>query len=153
MAISNRAKGQIIRLGHADGHVIVEPADEDRFVLTAQSAVKACQDRQQHEEAIRVFKAEFLQPLIEWCVGHSDRVQGCYLPTPVGHIQVFMVGSSPAYDFDLGRELAALELQLADAGWHVNVLQLPAGAAEDIQTYFHTEGAIEVYAQLAAASG
>lgn len=149
----SRASDRIIRLSHADGNVIVEPEDEDRFVMTAQSAVKACPDSQRWEEAIRTFKREFLQPLIDWCARHGDRVQSCYIPVPVGHIQVFLVGTSPKYDFDLGRELAALELQLADRGWRVNVLQLPASAAEELQTYFNTEGAIEVYAQLAAASG
>jgi hypothetical protein len=150
---TERTRGQIIRLSHADGQVIVEPEDEDRFVLTAQTAVKACQDSIRREEAIRTFKGKFLHPLIEWCARHSDRVRACYIPVPVGHIQVFVIGTSPKYDFDLGRELGRLELDLFDTGWRVNVLQLPTAAAEDLQTYFNTEGAIEVYAQLAATPG
>ena len=105
------------------------------------------------EEAIRTFKQDFLQPLMDWCGSHSSRVQACYIPTPVGHIQVFVVGATGRYDFDLGEELADLELRLADAHWRVNVLQIPASSTEDLQTYFNTEGAIEVYAQFQAAPG
>lgn len=154
MTLAEHAKGSIIRLSHVHGNVIVEPEDEDRFVMTAQSAVQACQDRQRRDEAIRTFKGEFLHPLFEWCRQHADQVHACYVPVPSsGCLQVFMVGSAPKYDFALGRVLAALELKLFDAGWRVNVLQLPTSAGEDLQTYFSTEGAIEVYAQLATASG
>ena len=153
MTTTERARRQIIRLSHTNGNVVVEPEDEDRFVMTAQSAVQACQDTHRHEEAIRTFKKEILQPLIEWCDSHSSQVQACYIPVPVGHIEVFMVGRSSAYDFDLGRALSELELRIAETGWRVNVLQLPAAASEDIQTYFNTEGALEVYAQLPPASG
>ena len=153
MTLAEHTKGSIIRLSHAHGNVIVEPEDEDRFVMTAQSAVQACQDRQRREEAIRTFKGEFLHPLFTWCREHADQVYACYVPVPSGCLQVFMVGTAPKYDFALGRALAALELKLSDAGWRVNVLQLPASAAEDLQTYFTTEGAIEVYAQLASAPG
>lgn len=79
-------------------------------------------------------------------------VNSCYIPVPVGHVQVFVVGASPKYDFDLGRELAALERQLAADEWRVNVLQLPASAAEDFQTFFNIDGALEVYTQFKAAS-
>jgi hypothetical protein len=147
---TDRTKGQIIRISHTDGKVVVEPEDEDRFVMTAQSAVQACQESHHREEAIRTFKEEFLNPLYEWCLGHSGKVKACYIAVPVSYIQVFVVGTSQRYDFGLSRELSALELKLADAGWRVSVLQLPAASAEDLQTYFSPEGAIEVYAQLAA---
>lgn len=154
MATTEQGKGQLIRLSHTDGNVIVEPEDEDRFVMTAQSAVMACKDHQRYQEAIRAFKQAFLQPLIEWCASHSGKVQACYVPFPSGHIQVFVIGSSPTYDFDLGRAVAALELKLFDAGWQpVSIVLLPSAATEDLPTYFNMEGAIEVYAQLAAAQG
>jgi hypothetical protein len=150
---SVRKTGQFIRLSHDGGNVVVEPQDEDRFVITAQSAVKACQDSQYIKQAIQRFKREFLQPVYEWCRAHAGAVGACYVPVPMAYTQVFVVGTSPKYDFRLGDELAALELKLADAGWRVQVLQIPASDEEDLRTYFNTEGAIEVYAQLATTSG
>jgi len=145
-------KRQYIRLNHSHGQVLVEPEDEDRFVMAAQSAVKACQEGHQREKAIHVFKHQFLTPLILWCQEHHEQVRACYLPAaPGGVIQVFVVGTSEKYDFALGRQLAELELRLAGSGWKVSVIQLPM--SDDLQTYFNAEGAIEVYAQLQAAQG
>jgi hypothetical protein len=64
-----------------------------------------------------------------------------------------MIGSSPKYDFSLGMEIRDLELKLADAGWSLNILQIPASPEETLLGYFKMEGALEVYAQLAAAPG
>ncbi len=146
MIATDRIRNSVIRLTQADGNVIVEPEDEDRFVLSAQQAVKACQDSHRRDEAVYAFKREFLEPLIDWCRQHKDKVQACYIPIPKGFIQVFMIGASPKYDFALGKELSELELRLADAGWSVSVLQIPASPEEILLAYFKMEGTIEVYA-------
>jgi hypothetical protein len=138
---------QLIRLSHAGGKVLVEPEDEDRFVLTAQAAVKACQDQQRQMEAIRTFKVHFLEPLLRWCVARADRVRACYLPAPRGPLQVFVVTSSPKFDFGLAAEVAALELELADLGWRVSVVQIPDTPEDALRTFFDPEGAIEIHAQ------
>ncbi len=153
MPTAQETRPQIIRLSSAGGNVLVTPDDEDRFVLTAQSAVRACQAHHQSAEAIKMFKLEFLRPLMEWCQGQAARVHACYVPVPVDYVQVFVVGASPRYDFALGRELAKLEARLADAGWRVNVLQIPRSDDEELKTYFDPEGALLVYAQLEAAQG
>lgn len=147
MTTADRSKMQVIRLGYAAGKVVVTPEDEDRFVLTAQHAVTACQNHHRQDEAVKSFKIEFLGPLIDWCKRHADRVRACYIPVPLGYVQVFIVGSSYQYDFDLGRAISRLELELADSGWSVNVLQLPnSDDEEDLQTYFAVEGALQAYA-------
>ena len=154
MTTADKSRAQIIRLSYTDsGRVLVTPDDEDRFVLTAQNAVKACQDQRRSEEAIKRFKSDLIVPLVDWCKRHVDRVHACYIPVPAGFVQVFIVGASSKYDFALGEQVAALELSLFDAGWRVNVLQIPRAEDEDLQTYFNVEGAIQVYAQLEAAPG
>lgn len=150
MTTTHRKPNPVIRVTQSGGQVMVEPNDEDRFVMTAQSAVRACPDRQRQEESIRLFKQEFLTPLMEWCSNNASRVRACYIPVPRGHIQVFMLGTLPRYDFGLSKDLAALELQLADKGWNINILQLPAAEPEELQAFFNPEGALEVYAKLEA---
>jgi hypothetical protein len=153
MSTVQGTKPQVIRLSSKGGNVVVTPDDEDRFTLTAQNAVKACQDHYRSSEAIKQFKSEFLRPLMEWCEHNAARIHSCFVPVPVGYVQVFVIGASPKYDFELGTELAKLEVSLADAGWRVNVLQIPYSDDEELKTYFDPEGALLVYAKLEAAQG
>jgi len=153
MSTVEGTKSQFVRLSSDGGKVVVTPEDEDRFVITAQNAVKACQEHQRTNEAIKQFKSGLLLPLMEWCEANQHWVSACYVPVPVGYVQVFVVGKSPKYDFGLGTELAQLELALVDAGWRVNVLQIPHADDEELKTYFDPEGALLVYAQLEAAQG
>lgn len=132
----------------SSGHVTVEPQDEDRFVISAQKAVEACQQHHRGEQVIKVFKQKFLQPLRVWCEEHASKVRGCYVPPlPGDYLEVYVLGETRKYDFDLGRELAKLELQLFDMGWRVNVVQIPDCPNESLQTHFNPDGAIEVYAK------
>jgi hypothetical protein len=142
-------KGGVIRLDcSAAGTVLVTTDDEDRFFLTAQHAVKACQDYHRRTEASKNFKAFFIVPLYEWCNAHARQVSACYIPFPETHIQVFVIGTSKEYDFELGKEVSALELRLAKEGWRINILQLPLSGQEDLQAYFDIDGALQVYAQI-----
>jgi hypothetical protein len=148
-AIPHRA----IQLRYSDGIVMVTPEDEDRFFMTAQRAVEACQEAHRLDAAVRSFKEQFVRPLHDWCGAHRRGVQSCYVPMPTGgHLKVFVVGSSARFDFSLATEVANLELTLSDAGWSVNVLQIPAASEDDLHTFFDPNESIQVYdAQLEAA--
>ncbi len=154
MAITERIKSQAIQLSYSDsGNVTVTPENEDRFVLTAQNAVRACQEHHLNNEAIKRFKTGFLRPLHEWCLKHASSITACFIAAPTDHLQVFVIGATPKYDFALGKEVSALERQLYDAGWKLSVLQIPDSDEEELQTYFDIEGALQVYAQLQPTPG
>jgi hypothetical protein len=151
--MTTAVKRDVILLNYSAGHVTVEPQDEDRFVISAQKAVEACQQRHRHEQTIQTFKKKFLQPLRDWCESHASKVRACYVPPPdAGYLEVYVLGETEKFDFDLGRELAKLELQLADTGWRVNVTQIPDCPGESLRTHFNPDGAIEVYAKPKSAS-
>ena len=141
-----------VRLSYRDGQVMVTPEDQDIFFISAEKATEACLAAVKNDERISVFKAKFLLPLHAWCAGHADRVAACYLPLPAGHIQAFIVTTSPRFDFDLAEQIAALERELAHAGWRVGVSQLPAAEDRALATFFNSEGALEVYAQRGSTS-
>jgi hypothetical protein len=126
---------------------MVTPEDQDIFFISAERATEACRDAVRHDERVARFGRGFLLPLHEWCVAHAASVSACYIPLPAGHVQVFVVTTSPRFDFGLAEEVAALEMQLAKAGWRVGVSQLPAADKESLSTFFNSEGALEVYAQ------
>ncbi|MBM3993649.1 MAG: hypothetical protein FJ303_05790 [Planctomycetes bacterium] len=60
---------------------------------------------------------------------------------------------SARFDFCLADKIAALERELANAGWHVGLSQLPAAQNRSLATFFNPEGALEVYAQRGPTSG
>ena len=141
-----------IRLSYRDGQVMVTPEDQDIFFISAEKATEACREAVKVDERIGAFKAKFLLPLHDWCASRADRVAACYLPRPAGHIQAFIVTTSPRFDFGLAEEIAGVERELAKAGWRVGVSQLPAAADRSLTTFFNPEGALEVYAQRGSTS-
>lgn len=146
------ARNEPIRLSYRDGQVMVTPEDQDIFFISAEKATDACRQAVKTEERIAAFKERFLLPLHDWCAKHADRVAACYLPRPAGHIQAFIVTTSRRFDFQLAEEMAALERDLAKAGWRVGVTQLPDAENRSLATFFTLEGALEVYAQRGSTS-
>lgn len=143
---------KLVRLNFADGDVLVTSRDMDLFVISAERATEACREAARAGEQIERFQEKFLLPLHRWCAARADKIAGCYVPRPSGYIRVFVVTTSRRYDFELGKEVAALERELAGAGWRVGVMQLPATEDSPFAGFFDPEGALEVYAQRGPAS-
>jgi hypothetical protein len=139
------------RLNFEDGEVLVTPRDRSIFMISAEKAIEACRKAMLREEGLERFESEFLVPLHDWCVAHADRVRACYIPMPGANVPVFIVTLNPRFDFDLAEEMAALERKLARSGWRVGVTQLPRTDHKTQATFFHFEGALEVYAQRGSA--
>jgi hypothetical protein len=154
MARKTVAKGPV-HLRFDDNEVLVTPKDHDRFMLAAQKAVDALRRMTETEEWLERFSEEYLPLLHSWCKEHADRVGACYLgfPSRNGALPVFVIGSSSDYDFDLGREVSALELRLEDHGWSSDVLQIPLGDENDLSTFFDPTESLQVYGQPEAAPG
>jgi hypothetical protein len=141
--------GGLIKLTYwDDDRILVEdPKCEDRFVMTAQDMIKACQRHSEDKRTIQFFKEEVLRPLFDWSKSHPQ-VAGCYIPEKLRWAQVFVVTESEQYDFGLGAEISKLELQFFDAhGLNVQITQLPRTDEDCVRTFFNTDGAIEVYAK------
>lgn len=126
---------------------MVPPEDQDIFFISAEKATSACREAVKTEERVAAFKARFLLPLHDWCMQHADRVAACYLPLPAGHLQAFIITTSPRFNFALAEEIAALELQFAKGGWKIGVSQLPKAEDISLTTFFNPEWPLEVYAQ------
>lgn len=141
-----------IQLNYSDGMVTVIPEDEDRFIITAQKAVKACRTHDKMEQAVQVFKQEFLKPLHDWCDSRSSNIDSCFLAPPFSrHMEVFVVTRSPKFDFELAKEISSQTIEMVDRGWMVTVIQIPQLIEEEVATFFHKEESIQVYAQLQTA--
>jgi hypothetical protein len=152
-AVSDATQISPVRLARTDGNLLVAPDDEDRFADFARDAARV-RRRGPRDAPIRMFKRDFLLPLMDWCAAHADRVLACYVARPREHVLGFVIGRSVRHDFDLGEKIAEMEMQLFDAGWAVELRQPPRpSTVDDIRIYFNPEDAVEVYGQLETAPG
>ncbi len=146
MVKAKKVRREFVRLNFTSGEVIVSTRDMDVFVISAAKAVEACQVEVKKDEYVERFSSQFLAPLHEWCLINADKIRGCYLAVPSDHVPVFVVTNSRRFDFEFAEKVAAIELQLAQAGWQVNVLQLPDADDESLATFIDLEKALQVYA-------
>jgi len=142
--LQTKARGST-RLSFADGQVVVSPRDRDVFAISAAKAIEACQGEVKKGEYVERFSSQFLAPLHDWCLINSGRIRACYLAVPSDSIPVFVVTKSRRFDFEFAEKVAAIELQLAQAGWQVSVLQLPNADDESLSAFVDLEKAIQVY--------
>lgn len=147
-------KREPIRVKWNDGQVVIEPQDNDIFAVTAQQAIDGCRWTTKVQEATQKFKEEIVERIHKWCVDHASLVKYCHLGLMGGEgLSVYVVGLAGTYDFRLGDEMAGLQATLHNAGWLVQVMQIPVDTREDLESFFSIDEAIEIYAQAEAASG
>lgn len=144
--ITAARSGPIRWKSRQDGQLGVEKENHARFIDSAARAVESSGQVIKEEEYARIFEDRFLGPLYRWCSQFSHRVRNCYVTFQGDHIQVFVVTNRKQYDFDLSKEIAALELNLVGGGWEISVTQLPDSDDASLHTYFHPELSLEVYA-------
>ena len=69
----------------------------------------------------------------------------CVVSLSPSVFMVFVVTKNQRYDFSLSDSLADLEMDLSKKAWPAEVLQIPDGSTESLQTFFDPEKAILVY--------
>lgn len=130
-----------------DGDVVITPEDEDRFVREAKWAVSACQSALALELFVKKFKQDFLLEVHKWCKKNAEKVQAAFVVPLTNQLQVFVVAKSKRYDFELSDPLSDFEMNLYQNDWPCEILQIPDGSYETLETFFDTEKSIQVYGQ------
>jgi hypothetical protein len=123
--------------------VVVEPDDEDRFVMTMREAALACKqvaDNKAWEEAFDTF----LVYLEKWSESHADKVSAVYFSVGDGALNIFVCTPSELYDIELDDIISELDIALVQKfPWLVaDVLQIPGSLQGE---RFPLEKAILVY--------
>lgn len=147
MAQSTTSKGPIHLRYHDDGQVVVTPEDQDRFVLASREAAMACQNQVAMSHFMEHFQKCVLAKLAGWCQSHSANVLACYIPFPFSGTcsKVFIVTNSAKFDFQLSDAIADLEVELDEARWPCDILQIGSGGPEQLQVFFDPEQSIQVF--------
>lgn len=135
MSHANQATDPI-HLVHNGPRVVVTPEDEDRFVLESQQAVSACQNAIAFDRFAEQLREGVLVRLYHWCSERSNRIRACYVPVPIAEcVKVFMVVKAQRFDLALNDEIAQLEIDLEDAGWPCDILQIAGDSPEELAAF------------------
>ncbi|HUW35272.1 MAG TPA: hypothetical protein VM223_26985 [Planctomycetota bacterium] len=122
-----------------DGTVLIEPEDEDRYSLTVEQVIEACQayDPQKKVQVRKAF-AHLLGKLAGWVNDHADKVDKAFLTRRYRNLLFLVIMKEKRHDEQLEDELSAIDLQIARekqfADIRLCVLALPHCEAED---YLH----------------
>jgi hypothetical protein len=116
----------------------VEAEKEDRFFLTVQAAIMACQAFGQYEEFTRQFR-KLQAKLTEWYESQEHHVAKAYLTVRDSAILFLVVQKSAAFSRDLEDSLTDLDIAIAQDDEfslvRLNVLALPTASEESIQSF------------------
>jgi hypothetical protein len=123
--------------------VVVEPEDENRFMMTAKEAARAC-EQAQNEKDLREHFTQFLVYLMGWCNKHETEVHACYVYPGDGFLNVLVCTRGEEYRFDFDDAVTELDIDLTrQFDWlTAEVMQVPEGAREG---HVSLEKAILVY--------
>ncbi len=122
--------------------VVVEKADEDRFMMTAKEAARACAIAQDEKE----LRDQFVQVILflrDWCRQYAD-VSYCYGCPGDGHFNILICTKGEPYRHDLEDHVTELDVNLfKQFPWlRAELGQVPSSVADENVTL---EKAIVIY--------
>jgi len=121
-----------------DGTVVVTPADQDRFALTVEEAVKACRAYEQASAFRHQFQI-LLRMLADWIGQHRDQVAEAYVTVRDAGLLFLVVKKVPQYDDALEDQLTELDLAVAQDPnldlIRLSVLAVPPASQEAIDSF------------------
>jgi hypothetical protein len=125
---------------HDDARVLIE-TENDRFMMTVQAAIRACQAYSHMDE----FTAQFRKlhtKLSQWIKAHDSGISKAFLTARDAAILLLIVQKSEAFDQDLEDALTDLDLEVAqDEEFNLlrmNALAIPAASDESIESFLVT---------------
>lgn len=88
---------------------LFQPADNDLFIRTGRQVIEHCRLGISVELWMQEVK-ELFSRVVQWCNEQQGRVRACYA-VPGAKVTLFVVPSGESYDFELGAELADLNVR------------------------------------------
>jgi hypothetical protein len=128
MTATQTGKALPIRLRAAEGstRAVVEPDDQDRFMMLVDQVIRACRLYQATAVQINEFEHKLVPQLQGWVSSHAKRLSAAHLTLRDTGL-LFVVSCVEAYDFELEDELTDLDVAIAEQhpDFVLDVLQTP----------------------------
>ncbi len=129
----------VIQLVHEnkDAKVLVE-TENDRFMLTVQAAIRACQAFSHMDEFTSQFK-KLHAKLTDWINAQNQHIDKAFLTARDSAILLLLVQKSKAFNAEFEDAVTELDMSIAqdeEFGLiRLNVLALPAASEESIESF------------------
>lgn len=102
-----------LRYSEKDAQVLVEPEDQDRFILCVQEAIMACRILAEYKILFEK-QLNYLKNLLgEWARDRKNKIHKVFLTLQDARMLFLVVMKEAAYDPVLEEELTALDLKIA----------------------------------------
>jgi len=138
--LSVRRDPIVLRWEDENRLLIVSPRDQDRFALTVNKAISACQLDQVF--GLEQFQKQFKQLLIvlrDWAKKRRESIHAAFLAVRDGGLLYVVVRNGPRFDAEFEDDLTELDMKVAhNEGLNMmrlNVLALPKASMEAIATF------------------
>jgi len=96
-----------------DAHVVIEPADEDRFVMRVNEAIEACRVYEEFQSLFRQQLDYLKNTLGTWRREHMHAIEKAFLTLQDDRMLFLVVMAEKGYDSTLEDDLTELELRIA----------------------------------------
>jgi len=153
MSDSTRSGIQPLHLNSGDKReVVVTPADQDRFVLSAKAAANACKsavDRELEEKEWQEYFKNFLNSIVQWADNwefKSELSRILVAPCDAG-LNLTIVTPKSGHQYQIEDSLTNLELDLFAKypKCILRIVQLPELPTESLDAFFKVETSIQLY--------
>ncbi len=129
-----------LRYIEKDRNVIVKPDDAERFTMTVEETIRACQLNKKVSEFNPIFN-RLLQRLALWIKKHAEKIDDAYITVRDACLFFVVVQKMKTYDRQFEDVLTELDLSIARdtlfADIRLNVLAIPKTSPEAILTFLN----------------
>ena len=124
--------------------VVVVPEDEDRFILTAKEAARACKQAHDNRDWARQWN-DFLVHIHNWCKDRAGLIDAGYVTVGDNALNVLLCVKTAEYNFEFEDAIADLDLELSRLFplCYADVMQLPN--QRDVRAGIPSEELLVVY--------
>lgn len=118
------------------------PGDDDLFVRTGKQVIEHCRLGISVETWLKELH-DLLAEVAQWCGERGAKVQACYA-APAARVTLFFVPTTESYDFELGAELAELNVRLVQT-FNVDMIEMRQIPGDERDRFVHPETSRLIY--------
>ena len=135
-----------LRWGEKNKRVVVTPEDENRFIVTVEAAIRACNAAVQYSAFEPVF-SNLLTHLGEWKRQHEEQILDAYLTVRDAELMFVVVKKTREYDREFEDLLTSLDIGIAqDKDFemiNLSVLGLPKSPTKSVADFLSPQNTLK----------
>lgn len=147
MAVGTKSDPIRLRISEEDRQVLVEPADNDKFILRVKEAIIACRVMAEYKSLFEGHLDHLKNILGSWASKRKEKLHKVFLTLQDARMLFLVVTKLQTYDAQLEDELADLELEIAQdpecSRINLDVQALPYCSEDSYVSFCNPEWVLE----------